>query len=1174
MDSSRLIFSLLGPPSITFQDAPVQIKRRKVRFLAYYLACQEYPVTRESLSDLFWPGRPDEEARKNLREALSNLRSSLPANDFLLIHGEYVSLDQKKVVVDVREFEKVTSLIRKNLSISEGDSFSDAIYSKVREGISYWRASGFIPGAVLIDSENFEKWAVEKSDFLETWHQMMLEWLTDHCISTGNLNEALNWLSQALLHDRLNTDLNLLMLSCLRDLGAWSEMQHFCDELETIYQENGISTLPQLLQNSITRSREQSNHPANDAKRVWNDSEINSIPYINLNQRFLALKKCLNRGGIALIRGESGSGKSRLLREFYNSLEVVPRLVYCGFHPSDKQIPYQVLVEAIRRVISTDEWKSLSPIYAKALYPLFPEIQGIRSDISPNDITLAINLQRLIPESFFELFKILAKQRKAAYFYDDAQWVDADTMRVLTHIYEKCNPEEIGSAIIASRIEIQNPAADKFIGWYGRNHLIDVIDIEPLNEGEVAEIVFTIIGHKPSREEITWLSNESGGNPELLIDILQSIKRQDQSLDECVRSDVIPINQTLINSIQNRLVELSELQWRILFSAAILGKQFPADLLEVVSAADPEDFETSLQLLQNGRIIKRTHFSSRVDGYEFIHGVIYRFILQKIPPETKHLLNLRAISAYQNHAADTLENHIFAAGLFEEAGLLEGALQHWISAGDKAKKKFHNEQVNQAFGNALRITQLLGERCPEETIYLLVKNWAGYCVENNDLQTGAMVYSRSMLIGQERKSERLIGFAESGHALMEAFLGNFKIAGELINRSIERLREANQEGELARSYIIRGIQFTFQGNLLESINDFSAANEIFKHLVNNETDELVLLMTAYQVIALSGLGRAGEAIELAQRTIKMAELRNHSNYGLIINATMSFSYFASGDYTSALNHIRGLDEVRKNIGLNWWILLLQIIEAKIYLNRGELKTSWELINNFIHLCEENEQLSLGLPYAYYLQSEIYRNLNDFQNAQYFSRKGLVLAGNQYIRLRILIGMGMDQYFNFEVRQSQKLLEQALQDAQKLHYFYLENLIRSINLVLFSDKLAADKFEVEIGLLQQRIEAGNQVSLFPVMRFLEGKKAIREGNTRLGIEKFLDGYQKAKQNNDFQVEMAFLQELINNSPTKADCVSERRTYRQLLKNFEANAQQEELTARVKKFVALQQKLIKN
>ena len=76
MTTPKLNILLLGPPEILLEGKPVLIKRRLNRALLFYLAAQQYPVTRDEVCGLFWPEEPEESARKNLREALSRLRTT------------------------------------------------------------------------------------------------------------------------------------------------------------------------------------------------------------------------------------------------------------------------------------------------------------------------------------------------------------------------------------------------------------------------------------------------------------------------------------------------------------------------------------------------------------------------------------------------------------------------------------------------------------------------------------------------------------------------------------------------------------------------------------------------------------------------------------------------------------------------------------------------------------------------------------------------------------------------------------------------------------------------------------------------------------------------------------------------------------------------------------------
>ncbi len=85
----------------------VAVTSRKDAALLAYLCLQARPVDRSVLTDLLWPDRAEEQARKSLRQSLVALRRLLNRDGELLPAdgGERISLDHARISVDVREFE-------------------------------------------------------------------------------------------------------------------------------------------------------------------------------------------------------------------------------------------------------------------------------------------------------------------------------------------------------------------------------------------------------------------------------------------------------------------------------------------------------------------------------------------------------------------------------------------------------------------------------------------------------------------------------------------------------------------------------------------------------------------------------------------------------------------------------------------------------------------------------------------------------------------------------------------------------------------------------------------------------------------------------------------------------------------------------------------------------------
>jgi len=97
----QLSIHALGPLRVTLDGDPVTaFESTKVQALLVYLALEsDVPHTREALAGLLWPDQPGETARRNLRQALFNLRLAISdreaAPPFLLITRRTIQLNRE-----------------------------------------------------------------------------------------------------------------------------------------------------------------------------------------------------------------------------------------------------------------------------------------------------------------------------------------------------------------------------------------------------------------------------------------------------------------------------------------------------------------------------------------------------------------------------------------------------------------------------------------------------------------------------------------------------------------------------------------------------------------------------------------------------------------------------------------------------------------------------------------------------------------------------------------------------------------------------------------------------------------------------------------------------------------------------------------------------------------------
>src|SRR5512146_3489256 len=145
--SSELRILLLGTPAVYAGDQPLQIQRRLLRWMLFFLASQNEMVGRVDLILMFWPDEAEEDARRHLRETLSKLRAQLPDPDLIIAEQDQVGLDFRRVYSDVLEFQSLVAQTSRACAQTPASTpLPQAVYQKAVQAVKLWRAARPMPG--------------------------------------------------------------------------------------------------------------------------------------------------------------------------------------------------------------------------------------------------------------------------------------------------------------------------------------------------------------------------------------------------------------------------------------------------------------------------------------------------------------------------------------------------------------------------------------------------------------------------------------------------------------------------------------------------------------------------------------------------------------------------------------------------------------------------------------------------------------------------------------------------------------------------------------------------------------------------------------------------------------------------------------------------------------------
>jgi DNA-binding SARP family transcriptional activator len=211
---------------------PLTFPARKVRALfAYLAACGDRSHPRSKLAALLWSDRAEDEARANLRKALSRLRLTLPreARDCILSQGDRVALRRDGLAVDLLLFERLAA---------EGTP------ETLERAATLYRGQ-FLDGFADC-GEAFEEWlGAERRRLDETLHEV-LHRLLEHLVVTGAIERAIQVALRLIALDPLQEAVHrtLIRLYMYQDrAGAALAQYRRCREL--LSQELGVAPAPE-----------------------------------------------------------------------------------------------------------------------------------------------------------------------------------------------------------------------------------------------------------------------------------------------------------------------------------------------------------------------------------------------------------------------------------------------------------------------------------------------------------------------------------------------------------------------------------------------------------------------------------------------------------------------------------------------------------------------------------------------------------------------------------------------------------------------------------------------------------------------------------------------------------------------------------------------------------------
>jgi hypothetical protein len=301
-------------------------------------------------------------------------------------------------------------------------------------------------------------------------------------------------------------------------------------------------------------------------------------------------------GGIALISGEPGIGKSRLLYETVGAIGPKSLVVWGRCEESGGATPFLPWVQIIRSLLEgphSSATKAALGRHGAEISQIVPEVLALTGDAAPPPLADPATARRRLLEAVSGLLADLSLQQPLVVLIDDLHWADPPSLQLTEHVARRVAGLRIRLVVTYRDVD---PAPDvrftELLASLARLPGLLQLTLEGLTEDEVSAFIADEAGVKPAAGVVAAVWSRTAGNP-FFVSQLTRLLVAEKALSESAAT-VSGVPWAVRQVVARRLARLPAQTRQLLTVAAVAGKEFD---LRVVAIAAGVGLDPALDLV-------------------------------------------------------------------------------------------------------------------------------------------------------------------------------------------------------------------------------------------------------------------------------------------------------------------------------------------------------------------------------------------------------------------------------------------------------------------------------------------------------------------------------------------------------------------------------------------------
>ena len=636
------------------------------------------------------------------------------------------------------------------------------------------------------------------------------------------------------------------------------------------------------------------------------------------------------KGSVFSIIGAAGTGKSRLIEEFKESLNL-NRIQWRegNSFAYAQNIPYFPLIDLISKAIYIDEGDSPNTVKTKlesSIDALIGEKEGIApylgslysldyseiSEVSPEFWKLELQ------KAMLKVLTALAQRAPTVVCLEDLHWADPSTLELVHFLLS-----EIRYPVLF--LCVYRPIISPF-----PTHQVEVmampyqeLTLRDLSFSEAQIMVESLLKTDAVPKEIRhFIRNKVEGNPFYLEEAVNSLIESNVLIHEKGNWKVTgPIAETEISAtiqgvITARVDRLELESKRILQEASVIGRSFYYDILKRISEIK-ENIDKSLSGLERFNLIKTKSIEPHLE-YIFKHALIQEVVYNGLLKKERSEIHERIACVIEELFPDRLpEFYETLAFHFKGGNSVRKAIEYLMKSGEKSIRRLALDESNQYY---------------QEAFDLLNKNMSDASIEEKKLFVRVIVE----------------------WALVYYYKGDFKGINKLFVAHETIARAVGTDKNAAMFYAWLGFALYFRGKPQESFDYLRKAIELGE---KSGSMKVVGYACSWIPFTCTSLNLFEEGIGYGMRAKEISEAFPQDQYLYFKSrAALGFVYFFLGraeeareNGTDILEYGRRHSNLRSQVMGLWVQAFAYLVEKKFEDSIGCLEKALQISSDPFYL---------------------------------------------------------------------------------------------------------------------------------------------------------------------------------------------------------------------------------